>query len=62
MARMSYVTTMRSVHDAKQRCIGFVMARGKSGYEAFNADERSLGLFRGPQDAADAVLDAARSS
>jgi hypothetical protein len=26
-------------------CIGFVLARGRSGYEAFRADQRSLGLF-----------------
>jgi hypothetical protein len=25
--------------------VGFVIARGRSGYEAFNADERSIGIF-----------------
>jgi hypothetical protein len=25
--------------------VGFVIARGRSGYEAFNAAERSLGVF-----------------
>jgi hypothetical protein len=53
---------MRSIHDAKQRCIGFVMARGRTGFEAFDADERGLGRFPTSQDAVDAVLVAAERS
>ena len=59
---MSYVTPMRSIHGADQRCIGFIMPRGRTGFEAFGADEKSLGLFPTPQDAADAVLMAAKGS
>jgi hypothetical protein len=33
-----------SVYDG-QSCVGFVLARGRSGFEAFRADETSLGLF-----------------
>jgi hypothetical protein len=36
------------------------MKRGRTGFEAFGADEKSLGLFPTPQDAADAVLVAAK--
>jgi hypothetical protein len=41
---MSSVTPMLSVYDGRQ-CIGFVLARGHRGYEAFTAGERSLGVF-----------------
>lgn len=27
------------------RCIGFVIARGLAGFEVFDADEKSLGIF-----------------
>ena len=27
-------------------CVGHVIARGKRGYEAFDVDDRSVGLFR----------------
>ena len=30
---------------AGQSCIGHVIARGKTGYEAFDADDSSLGQF-----------------
>jgi hypothetical protein len=33
-----------SVYDGRQ-CVGFVLARGRRGYEAFTAGERSLGVF-----------------
>jgi len=35
---------MLSVYDGRQ-CIGFVLARGRSGFEAFDADEKSLGVL-----------------
>jgi hypothetical protein len=63
MARMSspraYLTDMLTVLDAQQRCIGFILPRGKTGFEAFNDADRSLGLFPTSQDAADVVLDTA---
>jgi hypothetical protein len=46
---------------AGRKAIGFVLARGRSGFEAFTADEQSLGLFKTQAQAADAVTDAAES-
>jgi hypothetical protein len=37
-------TPMLSVYDGR-RCIGFVVKRGRSGFEALTVGERSLGLF-----------------
>jgi hypothetical protein len=34
-----------------RQCVGFVVERGRSGFEAFTAGERSLGMFK-TQDAA----------
>jgi hypothetical protein len=51
-ASMSYVTDGREA-------IGFVLARGRAGYEAFTVDERSLGLFETAAEAANAVFDSA---
>jgi hypothetical protein len=31
------------------------LARGKDGFEAFDADERSLGVFESTSEAADAI-------
>jgi hypothetical protein len=49
---------MVSVYDG-QVCLGFVLARGCKGHEAFDAKERSLGLYPNQRDAADAVSAAA---
>jgi hypothetical protein len=32
------------VYD-RQQCLGHVLARGKTGFEAFDRDDRPLGLF-----------------
>jgi hypothetical protein len=37
-----------------QRCIGHVINRGKKGWEAFNTDDVSIGLFKTPAEAAEA--------
>jgi hypothetical protein len=37
-------------------CLGFVLARGKAGFEALTADERSLGLFPTQHEAAAAIM------
>jgi hypothetical protein len=42
-----------------QRCVGFVLRRGKLGHEAFTADERSLGLFKTQNETAAAISDKA---
>jgi hypothetical protein len=49
---MSTTTPMLSVYDGRQ-CVGWVLARGRRGYEAFTAGERSLGMF----DTRDAAVD-----
>jgi hypothetical protein len=38
-----------------QVCLGHILPRGKSGVEAFDADDRSLGIFSDQKSAADAV-------
>jgi hypothetical protein len=39
-------------------CVGFLVLRGRSGIEAFDANTRSLGLFPNQKAAADAVCEA----
>jgi hypothetical protein len=46
------------VYDGK-KCVGHVLARGRAGYEGFNRNQQSLGLFRTAPEAANAVFDAA---
>jgi hypothetical protein len=36
-------------------CVGFLLRRGREGVEAFDRDERSLGIFPDPIEAAAAV-------
>ena len=36
--------------------VGFVLNRGEAGFEAFDADERSLGLFPTQREAAAAIM------
>jgi hypothetical protein len=49
---------MLSVYDGRT-CLGHIIARGKRGFEAFDADDNSLGTFPTDQEAADAVTGAA---
>jgi hypothetical protein len=37
-------------------CLGFVLTRGAAGFEAFSADEKSLGLFPTQREAAAAIM------
>ena len=39
-----------------QICLGFVLNRGPAGFEAFSADEKSLGLFPTQREAAAAIM------
>jgi hypothetical protein len=48
------------VYDGRA-CLGFVLSRGRAGFEAFDREERSLGLFKTAAQAANAVFDAASS-
>jgi hypothetical protein len=45
---------MVSVYDG-QRCLGFILRRGKLGFELFDHNERSLGLFPSQREAARAL-------
>ena len=45
---------MLSVYSG-QTCIGFVMPRGRAGAEAFDANAHSLGIYKDPKAAADAI-------
>jgi hypothetical protein len=45
---------MVSVYDGQQ-CIGHVISRGKLGFELFDADDKSLGLFPSQEEAAAAL-------
>jgi hypothetical protein len=47
---------MSYVYDGKQ-CVGFIIARGKHGVEAFDRAESSLGFFKTLGEAANAVFD-----
>jgi hypothetical protein len=43
-----------AVYDG-QVCLGFLLPRGKAGVEAFDADDRFLGVFLTQKEAADAI-------
>jgi hypothetical protein len=44
-----------SAYDG-QRCIGFVCSRGKLGFEAFDSEERSLGVYGTQREAAAPIM------
>jgi hypothetical protein len=46
--------SLLSVFDGR-RCAGFLLHRGPAGWEAFTAEQISLGIFRSKQDAANAI-------
>jgi hypothetical protein len=48
--------TMVSVFDGRELA-GFILSRGKLGYEALNRDEKSLGLFASQKEAPTAVME-----
>jgi hypothetical protein len=52
--RKSEPTSLAYVHDGRE-CVGHILGRGPAGYEAFDRDDRSLGLFKTQREAA-AVL------
>jgi hypothetical protein len=43
------------VYDGQQ-CLGHVLARGKTGYEGFDRDDKSVGIFPTTKQAANALL------
>ena len=46
---------MVAVYDGRA-CLGHVLGRGRAGFEAFDADNRSLGIFPSQREAAAAVM------
>ena len=48
------VEPFASVYDDQSR-LGVILARGRSGFEAYAADDHSLGLFPSPRKAAAAI-------
>jgi hypothetical protein len=50
MSKPAPTTGMLSVYDGRQ-CIGFVLPRGRQGFEAARADDQSLGIFPDKRDA-----------
>jgi hypothetical protein len=57
---MSAASPLSYVYDGKQ-CVGHIIARGKLGHEAFDREERSLGMYETAAKAANALLDAAEA-
>jgi hypothetical protein len=51
--------SLLSVYDG-QRCIGHVLARGKTGFEAFDAEERAIGIYATQREAANAIMERGR--
>ena len=45
-----------------QTCLGHLLSRGKAGTEAFDRNDRSLGIFPDQKSAADAISAAGASS
>jgi hypothetical protein len=43
------------VYDGQQ-CLGHVLSRGPNGFEAFDSDDKSLGVFETQRQAANALL------
>jgi hypothetical protein len=54
-ARKSSESPLSYVYDG-QRCIAFVCSRGKLGFEAFDSEERSLGVYGTQREAAAAIM------
>jgi hypothetical protein len=48
-------SSLSYVYDGRD-CLGFILARGKLGFEAIDRDERSLGFFQTQREAATAVM------
>src|SRR5262249_60837936 len=55
---MTAAPAMLTVFDGRELC-GFILKRGRTGYEAFDRGERPLGIFKRAPAAANAVVDPA---
>jgi hypothetical protein len=52
--RVDRIEPFASVYDDRSR-LGVILARGRGGFEAYAADDHSLGLFPSPRKAAAAI-------
>jgi hypothetical protein len=52
--------TLVSVFDGRC-CIGFILRRGRAGFEAFNSDQDTIGIFCSEAEAAAALWHRARA-
>jgi len=50
------VPHMVAVYDGRH-CLGHVLGRGRAGFEAFDADSRSLGNYPTQREAAAAIME-----
>jgi len=48
-------TPLAYVYDGRQ-CLGLILARGKLGFEAFDRDDKPVGIFESQRQAANALL------
>jgi hypothetical protein len=58
LASSGDVVNLLAVFDGTV-CLGHIMSRGKAGVEAYDRDDRSLGIFPNQKAAADAISEAA---
>ena len=49
------ITPLVSIYDGRE-CLGHVLSRGPKGFEAFDRDDKSVGLFPTAKQAANALL------
>jgi hypothetical protein len=54
MTSVATSSPMVSVYSGRT-CLGFVFCRGRAGFEAFDAEQRSLGIFPPQREAAAAI-------
>jgi hypothetical protein len=57
MAATADKTALLSVYSGRL-CLGFVLARGKAGFEAFTANQQSIGVFADQHAAVAAIMQA----
>jgi hypothetical protein len=56
MSGLPTTSPLLSVYAGRE-CVGFILARGKLGFEAFTADQKTVGLFKTQREAAAALPD-----
>jgi hypothetical protein len=56
---MTGPSPMLSVYDG-QTCRGFILLRGRAGFEAYDCDEKLLGTFKTQREAANVIMGSPR--